>query len=239
MRTALLLAALVALGGCQRLSELGRAPRLADMDNPADTMRQVSMPMPATQAPPATAASLWRPGSRTFLRDQRASQVGDLITVLVSISDEAELQNRTQREREGTDTMGAPRLGGIESSYLRFFPNVVDPSTFIQTNGAQNSNGSGSVRRNESVTLRVAATITQVLANGNMVLAGRQQVRVNSELRDLTVSGVIRAADIGSDNTVRHDRLAEARISYGGRGTISDMQQPRIGQQLLDIILPF
>ena len=89
------------------------------------------------------------------------------------------------------------------------------------------------------MTLRVAATVTQVLPNGNLVLMGRQQVRVNSELRDLTVGGVIRPQDIGSDNTVRHDRLAEARIAYGGRGTISDVQRPRTGQELLDIILPF
>jgi flagellar L-ring protein precursor FlgH len=89
------------------------------------------------------------------------------------------------------------------------------------------------------VTLRVAATVAQVLPNGNLVVTGRQQVRVNSELRDLSVGGVIRPQDIASDNTVRHDRLAEARIAYGGRGTISDVQRPRLGQELLDIILPF
>ncbi len=183
--------------------------------------------------------SLWRPGSRTFLRDQRAAQPGDLVTVLVSIQDQAQLQNTTEREREGSDTFGIPRLFGLETSLSRILPGTVDPSALVQTSGAQTTLGSGSVRRTETVTLRVAATVVQTLPNGNLVLTGRQQVRVNSELRDLTVSGIIRPQDIGSDNTVRHDRLAEARIAYGGRGTISDVQRPRVGQELLDIVLPF
>ena len=102
-----------------------------------------------------------------------------------------------------------------------------------------NSLGTGELRRAESVTLRVAATVTQILPNGNLVVMGRQQVRVNSELRDLTVAGIMRPQDIGSDNTLRHDRLAEARISYGGRGSLSDVQTPRYGQEILDTLLPF
>jgi flagellar L-ring protein precursor FlgH len=236
----LLLLAL-ALGGCERLSELGRPPALAGIENPtaAPGYRQVSMPMPAAQPPSGTANSLWRPGSRTFLRDQRAAQPGDLVTVLVSIQDQAQLQNSTEREREGSDSFGLPRLFGLESSITRILPNTVDPTQLVATNGTQNTLGSGTIRRTEAVTMRVAATVAQVLPNGNLVVSGRQQVRVNSELRDLTVSGIIRPQDIASDNTVRHDRLAEARIAYGGRGTISDVQRPRYGQELLDIVLPF
>lgn len=241
MRLSRLLMLALALGGCERVSEIGRPPALAAIEDPRTDpgWRQVSMPMPATHAPPAAANSLWRPGSRTFLRDQRAAQPGDLVTVLVSIQDQAQLQNSTQRERQGNDTMGIPRLFGLETSLARMLPGAVDPSRLMQTNGQQTTLGSGSVRRTETIALRVAATVVQVLPNGNLVVTGRQQVRVNSELRDLTVSGVIRPQDIGSDNTVRHDRLAEARISYGGRGTVSDVQRPRIGQELLDIVLPF
>jgi flagellar L-ring protein precursor FlgH len=241
MRARLLLLALLALPGCERLSEVGRPPALAAIENPTANpgWRPVSMPMPAPQALDAGANSLWRQGSRTFLRDQRAAAVGDLVTVLVSIADEAQLQNRTERERDGTDTLGLPRLLGLETSLTRLLPNAIDPSALVQTNGAQTSTGNGTVRRTETVTLRVAATVAQVLPNGNLVVAGRQQVRVNAELRDLQVSGIIRPQDIASDNTVKHDRLAEARIAYGGRGTLSDLQQPRIGQQILDIILPF
>jgi flagellar L-ring protein precursor FlgH len=237
---ALILLALAATG-CERLSELGRPPQLAGIENPvADpNWRQVSMPMPVAAEPIASANSLWRPGSRTFLRDQRAAAPGDLVTVLVSIQDQAQLQNESTSEREGSDTLGLPRLLGIETALTRWLPNSVDPSRLVQTNGSRSATGNGSIRRNETVTLRVAATVVQALPNGNLVVTGRQQVRVNSELRDLTVSGIIRPQDIGSDNTVRHDRLAEARIAYGGRGTISDMQRPRVGQQLLDIVLPF
>jgi flagellar L-ring protein precursor FlgH len=196
-------------------------------------------PTPGPQEPPLSANSLWRPGSRTFLRDQRAAQVGDLVTVLVSIQDEAELQNSTERTRDNSETLGIPRLLGLDASYLRFFPNSFDPTRMVEGNSAAASAGDGSIRRNETVTLRLAATVTQVLANGNLVVAGRQQVRVNHEMRDLSVAGVLRPSDIASDNTIRHDRLAEARISYGGRGTVSDVQQPRYGQQILDAILPF
>lgn len=233
--------ALAACSGAERLSRLGDPPEMAAVTNPtADPRwRPVSMPMPNPQDPPVANNSLWRPGSRTFLRDQRAAAVGDLVTVLVAIQDEAELQNRTVRSRDNSEGMGLPRLLGLESSYARLFPAGIDPSRLVEANSTSGVNGTGAVRRNESITLRVAATVAQVLPNGNLVVTGRQQVRVNSELRDLTVGGVIRPQDIASDNTVRHDRLAEARIAYGGRGTISDIQRPRLGQELLDIILPF
>jgi flagellar L-ring protein precursor FlgH len=227
--------------GCERLSEVGRPPALAGLDNPTSDprWRQVSMPTPTPIAPDVTANSLWRPGSRTFLRDQRAAQPGDLVTILVAIQDQAQLRNETEREREGTDSVGVPQILGLQASYGRLLPAGVDPSRLLESRGTQNSSGSGSIRRNETVALRVAATVVQTLPNGNLVVSGRQQVRVNSELRDLTIAGIIRPQDIASDNTVRHDRLAEARIAYGGRGTISDMQRPRVGQEVLDALLPF
>ena len=236
-----LLAALLALPGCgslERLSRIGRAPEMSPVTSPTEdpSWRPVSMPMPAPQEPPPIANSLWRPGSRTFLRDQRAAQVGDLITILVSIQDEAQLQNRTQRARNGTDSLGIPQIFGMQTRWL---PRGASPAELLSTSGAQNSDGNGTVRRTESVTLRLAATVTQVLPNGNLAVNGRQEVRVNAELRELAVQGVIRPQDIASDNTIRHDRLAEARIAYGGRGTLSDLQQPRYGQQVLDALLPF
>ena len=146
------------------------------------------------------------------------------------------MQNRTQRARSGSDRLGLPQNFGMQTRWL---PRAASPETLLDASGSQVTDGNGTVKRTETITLRLAATVTQVLPNGNLVVTGRQQVRVNSELRDLTVGGVIRPQDIGSDNTVRHDRLAEARIAYGGRGTISDVQRPRVGQELLDVILPF
>lgn len=231
----------LSLSGCgnlERLSRVGRPPEMSPVENPttAPDWRPVSMPMPGPRDAPAVANSLWRPGSRTFLRDQRASQVGDVITILVSIQDEAQLQNRTLRARQGTDKLGIPEVFGMQTRWL---PRGADPEALLAASGAQTSDGTGSVKRIETVTLRLAATVTQVLPNGNFVVGGRQEVRVNAELRELAVRGVIRPQDIASDNTIKHDRLAEARIAYGGRGTLSDLQQPRYGQQILDAVLPF
>ena len=238
-----LFAALVLTAACDnlnRLSEVGSAPSVAPIANPiADpNWRTVSMPMPPAGPELNDTASLFR-GSRTFLRDQRAASVGDLITVLVQIEDRAQLANTTSRSRDNSESLGVPSLFGLENSVRRIAPSVIDPASLVDLNSANSSTGSGAIQRREQVTLRVATTVVQTLPNGNLVVAGRQQVRVNSELRDLAVSGVIRPQDITRENTIAHDRLAEARITYGGRGTLSDVQTPRYGQQILDIILPF
>lgn len=241
---ALMLAApllLAACGNAERLSRVGRAPDMAPITdvtaNPDG--RPVVMPTPAAQEPPLAMNSLWRPGSRTFLRDQRAAQVGDLVTILVSIQDEANLQNRFDRSRSANESFGLPRILGLESAYARVLPGGIDPSRLVEAGSEGEAGATGVLRRQEAITLRVAATVTQTLPNGNLVIAGRQQVRVNQELRDLQVAGIVRPSDIQSDNTIRHDRLAEARISYGGRGTLSDVQQPRWGTQIMDALLPF
>ena len=244
MRLTFLLLAAVSLSACstaERLSRLGQGPELANIENPTSDprWRPVTMPMPNPSDPPLQNNSLWRQGSRTFLRDQRAASVGDLVTVLVSIQDEADMANSTNRNRDNSESMGIPNLLGLESSFGRLFPSGFDPSKAVSASSASDVTGAGTLKRSEQINLRVAATVSQVLPNGNLVVVGRQQVRVNQELRDLQVGGIIRPQDIGSDNTVRHDRLAEARIAYGGRGTISDVQRPRYGQELMDIILPF
>ena len=242
MRAAVLLIAL-ALPGCgalTRLSEVGRPPGMTPSSDPtaAPGYRPISLPMPRAQPVAAQANSLWRNGSRAFFKDQRAAQVGDIVTVLVNITDTANLANATSATRAGDESLGTPNLLGLETAIPHVLPNV-NPASLVKTSSSGDATGSGTIKRSESVTLRLAGVITQLLPNGNLALAARQEVRVNSELRELQVSGVIRPQDIASDNTVQHDRLAEARIAYGGRGQLSDVQQARYGQQLLDILLPF
>lgn len=238
----LLVATLTGCNALQRLSEVGEAPEMSQIRNPVEEQnyRPVSMPMPTPQDIEPNNNSLWRPGSRAFFKDQRASDVGDILTVLVDIQGEgANLTNTTSRTRDASESAGIPGLLGFESKLDAILPNAVDADELVAANSGSNAAGSGSINRSETIETKLAAVVLQELPNGNLVIAGRQEVRVNNELRELSVTGVVRPQDIRSDNTIALDKIAEARISYGGRGTISDVQQPRYGQQIFDIIFPF
>jgi flagellar L-ring protein precursor FlgH len=235
---------ILALAGCntfQKLSEIGRPPVMTPSSDPTrdPSWRPVTMPMPRAEITPSEPASLWRNGSRAFFKDQRAAQVGDIVTILVNTTDAADVENASVNSRTGTETMGVPNLFGLETALPKLLGKAVSASTLVNASSGNTASGTGTIKRNETVTLRLAGVVTQVLPNGNLVVAARQEMRVNSELRELQVSGVIRPQDIASDNTVPHDRMAEARISYGGRGQLTDIQTPRYGQQALDVLLPF
>ncbi len=236
----LLPALLAACGNLQRLSEVGRPPAMTPPSDPTrePAYRPLTMPMPSAQPVVAQSNALWRNGSRAFFRDQRAANVGDLVTVLVKITDSASLKNDTTATRSGNQGFGLPNLFGLEAAIPHVLAGAAAAS-LLTGNGNSGNTGAAELKRNETIQLRLAGVITQVLPNGNLVVAARQEVRVGSELRELQVSGVIRSQDIASDNTVLHDRMAEARIAYGGRGQLTDVQTPRWGQQVMDIILPF
>lgn len=245
MKRAHLAAGLLALllpgcGTITRLSEVGSPPAMTSTGDPTrdPTWHPLSLPMPAAEADAAAVGALWRTGSRAFFKDQRAAQVGDLLTILVNVTDAADIKDTTQATRNGSTGGGITNLLGFEHQIPRAFPNSA-ASSLVNTNSSGTVNGNGEAKRSETVTLRLAGVVTQVLPNGNLVVVARQEMRVNRELRVLMVSGVVRPQDIASDNTVTHDRLAEARIAYGGRGLLSDVQSPRYGQELLDILMPF
>ncbi len=243
-RTAPLLGIVLLLGGCSdfltRLSEVGGPPK---MTRTADLTKDpnypnAKVPMPVPEVVAVQANSLWRPGGRQFFKDQRAHAVGDVLTILINVNDVANEMNNTSITRNGNEGMQVPSLFGLENVVPRVLPHV-SSSSLVNT-GSSNSNITlGQIQRNEQVTTSLAGVITQVLPNANMVVVARQQMRVNGEMRELVVTGIVRPEDIASDNTVLHDRLAEARIVYGGRGTMSDQQVPRYGQQLLDALMPF
>ena len=238
-------AALLLVTGCgnsmQRLSEVGEAPKLTRVQDPTAVpgYQPVVLPMPAPQIPERHANSLWRPGSRAFLKDQRASNVGDIITVLIRIDDRAQITNKTTRSRNNRENAGVPAFLGLESNLNRILPDAVNPDNLVDLRSTTANEGAGGVNRGEAINLKIAALVTQLLPNGNMVIQGRQEVRVNFEVRELLIAGVIRPEDITSENTVSYEKIAEARIAYGGRGQISDVQQPRYGQQIYDIIFPW
>jgi flagellar L-ring protein precursor FlgH len=232
------------LGACStldRLAEVGEAPALTAIKDPTTSpgYRPVSMPMPEPEAPVYNANSLWRTGSRAFFNDQRARQVGDILTVDVAITDSASIDNSTQRQRQSNDNVSVNSAAGLDQLLGRVLPGGVEASALVDTTTTGSASGSGSVDRSEEIVTKVAAVVTQVLPNGNLVIEGRQEVRVNFEVRELVVAGIVRPEDIGSDNAIKSSKIAEARIAYGGRGQISAVQQPRYGSQVLDIILPF
>jgi flagellar L-ring protein precursor FlgH len=229
------------LVGCStfdRLANLGEQPPLASIENPTTQAgyKPVHMPMPTPQPASYSPNSLWRNGSRAFFKDQRAHQVGDILTVIVNLNDKAVIANETQRSRKNEEDSGVSALFGSPK-----YPIMNTPvGTRIFTGDSNSSSdGKGSVNRSEALVTNVAGVVTQVLPNGNLVVEGKQEVRVNFEIRELIVAGIVRPEDIQSDNTIDSSKIAEARIAYGGRGQITDVQQPRYGQQALDILLPF
>lgn len=240
--TAAALSAL-SLGACSTAIEAVRGPELAPIGYPAALVptSQVYMPSPEQQRADraASANSLWRVGARTFFGDQRARQVGDIVTVNIDIDDRAQTNNSTQRSRSNDASGGVTNFFGLESSLGRVFPGGFDPANMVGMEGESNSAGSGSVNRAEKVSLTIAAVVADVLPNGNLVIQGRQEVRTNREVRELTVAGIVRPEDISAANTINHTQIAEARISYGGRGDISRVQAAPAAQSLVERFSPF
>lgn len=244
IRTALLISlSVLPLTGCvtDKLAAIGQTPALSGIEDPSrnPNYRPVHLPMPEAPVQERQANSLWRAGARAFFKDQRAARVGDILTITIQINDRAQLQNNTTRTRDSTDSIGIPNLFGLEASTNRLLPNSVDPASLVSATGNTSTAGTGQIQRQEQINLQVAALIVQVLPNGNMVVNGKQEVRVNNEVRELTLNGIIRPEDITSANTISYEKIAEARISYGGRGQITDVQAPRWGQQVLEAISPF
>ena len=243
-RTLLALSACVMLNACSaadRISKIGQAPEMSKITSTKTDpeYQPVSLPMPTPNLSKPQKNSLWQGGRTTFFKDQRASDIGDIVTVLIDIKDEATIDNATQRTRSSGEDAALGSLLGLEQSLNRVFPQAIDNTSLTDLSANSTHSGSGSIEREDEIKLRMAALINQILPNGNMVIHGKQEVLVNFEKRILLIDGVIRPEDISINNTISYDQIAEARIVYGGEGQITDMQQPRYGQQLYDIVFPF
>jgi flagellar L-ring protein precursor FlgH len=232
------------LTGCatqmERLQEIGKQPALAQVKLPME--KDNFEPLDVTdeyENKPQYANSLWQPGARTFFKDMKARRVGDILTVTVKIKDKAQLDNETKRSRDSTDTAAAPTMLGIGKKVLGLIPGGANPDKLLDLASKTNSDGKGNIARGETIETEVAAMVTQILPNGNLVIHADQEIGVNFEVRKVTVDGVVRPEDISSLNSIDSDQIAEARIAYGGRGQMTDIQQPRIGSQIMDIISPF
>ncbi len=244
VRFAAVAAIAAAVPGCNtltRLSEVGDGPDLTKITNPVARQgyRPVSMPMPAPQIAEDNPNSLWRAGARAFFKDTRAKAVGDILTVKLNLKDKATLDNKSERERDDKEDTDVTTLLGLEAEFAKRLPQAINPSSVASFGSKSETKGDGSIARSEDIELTFAAVITQILPNGALVIFGRQEIRVNYELRELMVTGIVRPEDIESDNSISHEKIAEMRVTYGGRGTLSDLQQPRWGTQVWDIVFPF
>ena len=237
--SALALTALIPLAACSTVKEAVVGPTLAPVGYPSALVAQEQMYLASNQGAPASANSLWRSGARAFFIDQRAAKVGDILTVQIDINDSAQTSNATKSSRTSGLKGAAPSLYGLSGSLGRLLPPGTDLAAGIETSSNSSNAGSGAVTRAEKISLTIAAVVSAVLPNGNLVIQGTQEVRTNAEIRQLTVAGIVRPEDISSSNTIKHTQIAEARISYGGRGDISRVQKTPAVQSLVERFTPF
>lgn len=229
------------LAACSTAGTVGRAPEFSALEGTYQHHAMYSNPLPesADPAAPSDEASLWTAGRSSLFGDQRAELRGDILTVVIEIDDEAEISNQTDRSRSSDQSMGIPSLFGLPQRIDQTLPEGASLADAVSTTSDSSYQGDGSVKRNEKLTLRLAATVVEELPNGVLRIEGQQEVRVNFEMRELIVTGYVRPTDISRQNEITYDKIAGARISYGGRGQITDVQQPRYGDQIVDQILPF
>lgn len=235
----------LSLGACASIKTAVNGPALTSMNaQPLAASMSASPTVIASSEKPAapvaaTANSLWRPGARAFFIDQRASKPGDILTVLVNIADSAKVQNDTNSSRQNATQGAVKNFFGLETALTKVMPKGYDPTNMINQSGSTSSTGAGTITRQEQIVLSIAAVVTGVLPNGNLVIRGSQEVKTNNEMRVITISGIVRPEDISSENTINHSQIAEARIDYGGEGDLSRVQRTPYGQALAETLSPF
>lgn len=236
-----LLLPFLVLAGCGRLDQVGRAPAFEPLEGSYQhhALYSNALPEETELNGPTDASSLWTAGESSLFGDRRAGGRGDILTVVIEIDEKAEISNSSGRSRSGKEKLGIPSLLGIPQRLDTLLPDGASTADAVNTTSSSSYQGNGSVARNEKLTLRVAATVVEELPNGVLRIEGRQEVRVNNELRELIVTGYVRPVDVSRQNEITYDKIAGAQISYGGRGQIPDVQQPRYGQQVADVLLPF
>ncbi|MDA0781042.1 MAG: flagellar basal body L-ring protein FlgH [Rickettsiales bacterium] len=233
------------VSGCgdslSEMKNIGKEPPLEKMELPMSkrSYEPVEWEEEESELQPQYANSLWQQGARAFFKDMKARRVGDILKVVVKIQDKAELENSTQRSRSTDEDSNAGSVFGIQDKLLDVIPGTSPASFLLDVASTGTSSGTGTVDREEIIETEIASMVTQILPNGNLVIHGDQEIRVNFEVRKITVDGIVRQEDIAADNSIDSNQIAEARISYGGRGQLTNVQQPRYGTQILDLLTPF
>lgn len=235
----------LSLTACETIKSTVNGPKLASANpQPMAASMTASPAVIASSEKPAapaasTANSLWRPGARAFFIDQRASRPGDILTVLVNIADSAKVQNDTASSRQNATQGGVQNFFGLETLLAKVMPSGYNPTNMVNQSGNTSSTGAGTITRQEQIILSIAAVVTGVLPNGNLMIQGSQEVKTNNEMRVITISGIVRPEDISSEDTINHTQIAEARINYGGQGDLTRVNKTPYGQALAEQFSPF
>jgi flagellar L-ring protein precursor FlgH len=227
-------AAVVFLAGCQSqaLREIGRAPAMSPIGSGLQYAQTPQMSLyPKRPHQVAQGYSLWSDSQAALFKDSRALNVGDILTVNISINDKANWDNETNRNRTNKSDMN----WDAKATILGWNPSTAANAT---SGSDTSTDAKGKMQRSEQITLLVAAVVTGILENGNLMISGSQEVRMNQEIRILNVAGIVRPQDVTAENTISYEKIAEARISYGGRGRLTEIQQPPRGQQAVDLLSP-
>ncbi len=246
LTTSLLIGTALSFSACSttldKLDRIGKPPAHSELQDPTQKAdyHPLTWPTPEMAEPGQKYAnSLWQPGARAFFRDQRASRVGDILRVNIDVQDKAQVDNQTKAERKDNENITAPKLFGLENQLFKLLPGKATPAQLESVQNQTKYEGIGNINRQEKIKTQVAATVIQVMPNGNLAISGTQEVNVNYEMRNLGVKGIVRREDINSDNTIDLSQIAEARVTYGGKGQLDDIQIPRYGSQVVDALSPF
>lgn len=229
------------VSACARTDHMGKPPTMSPATTTQEQYAMMTQPLPETVGVSRNTdeASLWSGNRKSLLGDRRAIRRGDILTVVIEVDENASINNESERSRTGSESLSVPQLFGVPQRIDGNLPEGASMANAVELGSSSSSSGDGSVNRSEKLELQVAATIVDVLPNGVLSIQGSQEIRVNYELRELLVSGFVRPEDISRQNSISIEKIASARVSYGGRGQITDMQQPRLGQQVMDAVLPF
>ncbi len=225
------------LGGCSYRDHPEHTPIAQTLSNAAQNPivpTTVAIARPAERSP----GSLWRAGAKDFFKDSRATHVGDIVTVLISESSQAEVDANTETTKTHNGSSGITNLLNLTDRMVNRGL-TLGTTGLIDTDSNRTFNGEATTDRSDSLTARIAAVVTQVLPNGYLVIQGSREVMVNYEMQEMRIQGIVRPEDITSTNTINSEKIAEARISYAGRGMVDQVQEPQPGVRFLDKWMPF
>lgn len=196
----------------------------------------LAAPEPKLDSP----GSLWNERSyEQFLGyDRRAAGVGDLVTVLIIEDTQARRQATTNLSRDSDQSANVSAMMGLDDKLSAIAPNI-NPEAGIGAGASSAYSGEGTTERRGSLKATVTARVVGELKDGNLIIVGRQEVKVNQEVQILTIRGIVRPQDITIDNTIPSTHVADAMIEYAGAGVIAEKQTPPWGSRVVDRVLPF